>query len=124
MKFSLRPEPERAIFYTSTTDGVSFRPRVRVPTTTKQPTHPQIILDGKGRVVVAWDERRDGRTVAAARTLTLRPGAEPEIGPVHEIASDGPASYPVLAAVDEGLVAVWSTGGSAPRVMARRLALP
>ena len=118
------PEPERAIFYTSTTDGVSFRPRVRVPTTTRQPTHPQIVLDHAGRIAVAWDERREGRTVAALRTLTAVEGADPRPGPIVEVSPEGPAVYPVLAAAEGGLVAVWSTGGATPAAWARRVTVP
>jgi hypothetical protein len=118
------PEPERAIFYTSTSDGVSFRARVRVPTTTRQPTHPQIVLERAGRVVVAWDERREGRTVAAFRTLTATDNAEPRLGPIVELWPDGSSTYPVLAATERGLAAVWTTGGEKPVTWARRVAVP
>ena len=117
-------QPERAIFYTSSRDGISFRPRVRVPTTTRQPTHPQVVLDRSGRLVVAWDERRDGRTAAALRTLTVIDGAGPKLGPIVELVADGSASYPMLAAAEGSLVAVWTTGGASPTAWARRVAVP
>jgi hypothetical protein len=118
------PQPERAIFYTSTRAGVSFRPRVRVPTSTRQPTHPQIVLERSGRIVVAWDERREGRTVAALRTLTATSDADPRLGPIVELWPDGSSTYPVLAATTRGLVAVWTTGGEKPTAWARRVAVP
>ena len=118
------PQPERAIFYTSTRDGVSFRPRVRVPTSTRQPTHPQIVLERSGRIVVAWDERREGRTIAALRTLTATSDADPRLGPIVELWPDGSSTYPVLAATTRGLVAVWTTGGEKPTAWARRVAVP
>lgn len=118
------PEPERAIFYTSTRDGVSFRPRVRVPTTTRQPTHPQMVLERPGRIVVAWDERREGRTVAAFRTLTGAGDNGLRLGPIVELWPDGSSTYPVLAATEHGVVAVWTTGGESPTAWARRVAVP
>jgi hypothetical protein len=117
-------EPEGAIFYASSRDGVSFGPRVRVPTGTRRPQHPQIVALDDRRVIVAWDERRDGQSIAALRVLTAGIAGEPVMGPVASIALEGPSAYPVLAATDRGIVAVWTTGGATPSAWARQIALP
>ena len=48
------------------------KPRQRVPTLgSPKPSHPQIVIDATGRVVVAWDEVVDGRRAASVRRVTL-----------------------------------------------------
>lgn len=117
-------EPEGAIFYTTSKDGVSFRPRIRIPAATRRPAHPQIVVLGDGRVAVAWDERRDGMSVASLRSVSNRGAGDPIIGPAIPVSADGAATYPVLAATDKGIVAVWSTGGASPSAWARVIELP
>ena len=117
-------EPEGAIFYTTSQDGVTFKPRSRIPTETRRPAHPQIVVLGDGRVAVAWDERRDGASVASLRIVSRSPAGDPVIGPAVAISPDGAATYPVLAATAKGVVAVWSTGGASPAVWARIIELP
>jgi hypothetical protein len=90
----------------------------------RRPAHPQIVVLGGGRVAVAWDERRDGASVASLRTVSSSPAGDPVIGPPVPISPDDAATYPVLAATGKGLIAVWSTGGSAPSVWARVIELP
>jgi hypothetical protein len=115
--------PEGALFYASTRDGHTFTERVRVPTLgSLKPSHPQIVVDGKGRVVVAWDEFIDGRRVASARRVLLD-GHPVMFGDVVTIAPDGPAMYPMLAATDTGVVAVWTTGGGNSAVRVQMLDL-
>jgi hypothetical protein len=117
-------EPEGAIFYAASRDGVTFTPRLRIPTATRRPTHPQLVVLDGGRVAVAWDERRDGRSVASLRVVSRTGAGQPAIGPSVAVSPDGDASYPVLAATDSGVVAVWTTGGPAPSAWARVIALP
>ena len=115
--------PEGAIFYASTTDGRTFTPRVRIPTLgSPKPMHPQLTLAGDGRLVVAWDEVIDGARVAAARILRVGAGDAAVFGDIVRLADDGAASHPVVATTDRGLVAVWSTGGEASRVVLRQVA--
>ena len=116
--------PEGALFYASSSDGRTFTPRTRIPTMgSARPTHPQIVADRRGRITVAWDELLDGRRVAAARAL-LPTGQGATFGPVLTLSGDGPAMYPVLAATDAGLVAVWTTGGDASVIQVRVLSNP
>lgn len=117
--------PEGALFYASTRDGRTFTPRTRIPTLgSARPTHPQIVVDRRGRIVVAWDELLDGQRVAAAREVTRPSDQRVDFGPVIMLSPGGPATYPVLAATDSGLVAVWTTGGDASVIQTRAISLP
>jgi nitroreductase len=73
--------------------------------------------------VVAWDERVDSH-VAAAREVKLQPGGAVTFGDAVMLSQTGPATYPVLAATNRGLVAAWATGGDASRIDVRRFRLP
>ena len=116
------PEPEGAIFYASTRDGIRFSRRVRVPTLGgPKPSHPQIVVSDAGRVFVAWDETVRGQRVSAMREVRPRAGAEPTFGGIVTLAESGPAVYPVIAATNNGLVAVWTTGGEQSRVQVRAI---
>ena len=119
------PNPEGVLFYATTRDGRTFTPRARIPSSgAGRPSHPQIVVDGRGRVVVAWDESVDGQRVALAREVKGQRGVAVETGPIITLSSDGPALYPVLAATANGLMAVWTTGGASPAIRARAIALP
>ena len=105
------PEPQGALFYTTTRDGRSFTPRVRVPTLgSPKPSHPQVVVDARGRVTVAWDELRDGSRVAVARSLTSREGQPPTFSQPHVVDANASSMYPVLSATSNGLVAAWTSG--------------
>jgi hypothetical protein len=117
--------PEGALVYASTRDGRTFSPRLRVPTLgSPKPSHPQIAVDRGGRLVVAWDELVQGRRVAAAREVKVRPGRDAELGAIIRLASEGPSMYPVLAPTATGWLAVWRTGGETAVIGTRVLRLP
>ena len=62
--------PRGAIFYASTRDGQRFTARQQVGTLGgAKPSHPQIVIDGRRRVFVAWDELAGGRQTAALREV-------------------------------------------------------
>lgn len=116
---------EGAIFYASTRDGRRFTSRVRIPTLgSPKASHPQIVVGPTGRIFVAWDESVDGRRVAAARELRLRTGGVPAFGDIVTLSPNGPALYPVLAATEKGLVAVWTAGSDQSRVEVRFIPMP
>jgi hypothetical protein len=73
--------------------------------------------------VVAWDERVDSR-VAAAREVKVHPKGGVTFGEAVMLSQTGPATYPVLAATNGGLVAAWATGGDASRIEVRGFRLP
>jgi hypothetical protein len=118
-------DPEGALFYASTTDGQAFTPRVRIQTLgTLNPTHPQLVVDRKQRIVVAWDEVVAGQRVAAARELIVKADGRVELAPIVTLSADGPATYPAIAATEQGLLAVWASGGNASVIRTRTLRVP
>jgi hypothetical protein len=119
------PAPEGAIFYASSRDGKSFSDRVRVPTLgSPKPSHPQIAIDARGRIVVAWDEAVNGQRVAAMREVRHSSSGF-SFGEPRMLASQGPAVYPVIAATGSGLVAAWTAGtGESSAIAVRALTLP
>ena len=96
-------------------DGRRFTPRQRIPTE-GFPRHPQIVLDGRGRVAVAWDEQASGsRRVALARAAADGRGSTRF---VRQVISEGTnATYPAVAAVSDATVAVWSAGPAGQSVL-------
>ena len=97
------------LLYATAAAGEAFGKPLRVPTLgSPKPSHPQIAIDGAGRPVIAWDEVRNGvRQPAIRRASAGRDGMT--FGPIETL-SDGPGSYPVVAAVTNGIVAVWTAG--------------
>jgi hypothetical protein len=119
------PNPEGALFHASTRDGRTFTPRTRIPTLgSPKPSHPQILMDSRGRILVAWDEIVNGRRIAAVRELKFSSGHDVEFGAIVRLSSEEPSTYPVLAATDAGIVAVWTTGGDAAVIRTLNLRLP
>lgn len=114
--------PTGAIFYATTTDGRAFSPRVRVPTIGgPKPSHPQVVVDGRGRIFVAWDEIVGGRHVAAARELKPSADGGATFGEIITLSDDSGGTYPVLAATETDVLAAWTTGESPSRVRLRPL---
>jgi hypothetical protein len=109
------------LHYAWSDDGRSFTPPVRVPTLgTSRPSHPHIAIDARGRVMVAWDEVVKGARTAATREVR-RAGSRIEFGPTITLDEAGSAMYPVLAAVSDGWLAVWTRGGTPSTVRGRVL---
>lgn len=106
-------DPNLALFYAMSIDGRSFTPRVRIPTE-GTPHHPQLALDGSGRLVAAWDELAGGmRRVAVAEA---RPAATPTFA--RQLLSEREAAmYPVVARSTRGVVVAWTSGGPATSVI-------
>lgn len=118
-------EPEGALFYATSPDGIRFTPRMRILTAGGlKPTHPQIAIGPAGRVVVSWDENVEGRRVAAMREVIRAAAGAVRFGDLVTVAAGPGVNHPVLAVTDTGLVAVWATGGDPSRVETRRLSLP
>ena len=95
------------ILYATSRDGQSFSKPVRVPTFgTPKASHPQIAVDGSGQVFVGWDEVRNGARSAGIVALGTK-GAT-TFGTPESL---GPATmYPVMTAVERGLIAAWTSG--------------
>jgi len=95
-------DEQGVILYARSQNGGAFSTPVRLRTLGgPKPSHPQIVIDKGGRVFVGWDEVRDG--VRRAAIAPVSGSASPEI-------LGDATSYPVMAATDTGLVAVWTSG--------------
>lgn len=108
-------EPTGAIFHASTKDGQRFTRRTRVPTHgSLKPSHPQIAIDGAGRIVVAWDEVIDGvRRAAAVTAVSSGPGLA--FGTPRWLVSSA-SNYPVMAATKAGILTA-ATGHPGPNAV-------
>ena len=94
-------DEQGVILYATSKNGGVFSSPVRVPTLGgPKPSHPQVAVDGTGRVFIAWDEVREGVRRAAIAPLGSK---SPET-------LDRTTSYPVMAATDTGLIVVWTSG--------------
>ncbi len=117
--------PEGALFHASTRDGRTFTARTRIPTLGgPKPTHPQVVLEPGGRMLVAWDESVDGRRVAAAREMRLQSNRPASFGDIVQLDEGAPATYPVLAVSGTRLIAVWAGGGAHRLIRARVMRWP
>ena len=113
-------EPTGALFYATSRDGRSFTPRQRVPTLgSRKPSHPQIAIDGSGKVVIAWDEVIDGVRQAAAAAAT--PGADGTVrfDPPRRLGT-GSAAYPMFAVSNGRIVTTWTDGVGSQSVIVVR----
>ena len=97
------------LLYATAAAGKPFGKPIRVPTLgSPKPSHPQIAIDGAGQPVIAWDEVRDGvRRPALGKASNGR--GPVTFGPIV-VLSEESGAYPVVAAVPDGLVAVWTSG--------------
>jgi hypothetical protein len=101
-----------ALFYATSTDGVRFTPRERIPTQ-GMPHHPQIAIGADGAPVIAWDEAANGGRRAAMTRVAAGAGRTRF---AREVLADI-ALYPVVAAVPGGTVVAWTSGKSPASVI-------
>ncbi len=114
-------EPEAAIFYATTADGRHFTPRLRIPTLgTPKPGHVQLLSLGPGRLLVAWDESRDGLRRVAVREMTLGAPGEATFGDAIVLNGEVTGANPALARTSDGAIVAWTSG--APEQSAIRMA--
>ena len=112
-------EPLGALFYSALRDDGTFAPRTRIPTLgSPKPSHPQVVVDEAGRLVVAWDESLAGvRTAAYSVGIRQADGAV-QFGPPTRLAdAGGPTLYPVIASTGAGIVAAWTSGAPGASVI-------
>lgn len=104
-------EPVGAIFHASMGEGQAFGPRQRVPTLgAPKPSHPQVVVDGTGRVFVAWDEMQAGVRTAAMVTASAGANDALAFDTPAPLAAGGPTQYPVMAPLARGVVVTWVAG--------------
>jgi hypothetical protein len=102
---------EGAIHYASSRDGRTFTKPIRVPILGgPKPSHPQIVVESPGRVVIAWDEAIEGKRVAVVRRATVDAAGAKFDDPIR-LSSAEASTYPVLAIANDALIAAWPTGG-------------
>ncbi len=104
-------DPNLALFYAMSIDGASFTRRVRIPTE-GTPHHPQLTIDGAGRLIAVWDELAGG-----TRHVALALGSAAAVSPpafARQVLSGAePATYPVVAPVGDGVLVAWTSGSPA-----------
>ena len=104
-------EPTGALFYSTRRADGAFAPRTRIPTLgARKPSHPQVAVDGTGRLFFAWDEMRNGVRTAAVVEGTTGADDRVRFASPMAIASGGPTSYPVMAPLAGGVVVAWTSG--------------
>ena len=115
-------EPQGALFYAPMRATGGFAGRVRVPTLgSPKPSHPQVAVDGSGRLFVAWDESIDGVRTAAFTTAESA-GGTVRFGTPTRLAGEGPTLYPVMAPLARGVVVAWTAGApGATSIRVRRI---
>ena len=117
--------PRGAIFYAKTGDGQRFTKRQEVGTLGgPKPSHPQIAVDSRGRVFVAWDELANGRQTAALREVRVDAAGATTFGRIVTLSSAEPGTYPALAATGDRVIAVWATGGDRSKVQVNAVSFP
>lgn len=118
-------KPEGAIFYAVTRDGQRFTTKVRITTLGGlKPSHPQIVVDARRRVFVAWDENSNGRQTAALREVRVDANGAASFGSIVTLSVADAGIYPAVAATGSKLLAVWSTGGPRSQVQIRAVEMP
>ena len=112
------PEPEGAIFYSTSRDGRAFARRVRVPTLAgRDPEHVQLAMVSGGNAVVAWDEVVSGRRTVVVRRLENGVRGT-KVGPPNAVSDQRPARHPAIAVTPRGVLVAWTDGtaGAATRI--------
>ena len=115
-------EPMGALFYSVRREDGSFARRTRIPTLgSPKPSHPEVVADGTGRVVVAWDESLAGvRTAAYSVGARQADGAMRFSTPTRLASAGAPTLYPVMASTASGVVAAWTSGAPGASVIQMR----
>jgi hypothetical protein len=106
--------PHMAIFEAVSRDGgATFSPRTRVDASATGASHPRLAVTRAGARAIVWDE------IASEGRRVLYRGA----GSPVALAEGGSASYPAIAAVDDGFVVAW-TEQAADRSVVRVASAP
>ena len=110
-----RAAPQKAIFYTSTTDGRTFAPRVRLSSDDQEDAaHPQIAVDAAGNVAAVWDEQQGDTRRIVIRTSKAGSGRFEE---ARALNTDGSAFHPFVAGTRSGFLVAWPSGSAAESVI-------
>jgi hypothetical protein len=117
---------DMGIFHASTADGVAFSERTPLPGAGgMDPSHPQLAIDGSGRLAAVWDEMvGNKRRVVMSRAVPAGDGApswsEPEL--LEDGGEGSSATYPVVTASGAGVLVAWtSQAGRESVIRVRRI---
>jgi len=94
------------LFYSRTSDGTTFVPRVQIPTE-GTPRHVQVAAEPDASLVVVWDEAKSGARRAVAARVTFDAKGSPVFS--RQVLGDG--VYPTIAMSQTAVVA-WSATGT------------
>ena len=112
--------PQKAVFYTSTSDGRAFAPRIRLSSSDREDAgHPQIAADRAGVVAAVWDEQHGNDRRIVAR---LSPAGSGRFGPPIILNANSTAFHPHVVAVKDGFLVAWSVrAGDRSDILVRRV---
>lgn len=106
--FVNQAEPQKAIFYTVTTDDRSFAPRIRVSSDDQsEAAHPQIASDPAGHAVVVWDEPKGNSRQVMLRAVPAGSGTFESARPVG--GAEG-GHHPFIVASGHTFLVAWTSG--------------
>jgi len=116
------PQPHKAVFYSTSADGRTFSPRVRLSRPDQEEAaHPQIAIGKSGTVAVVWDE--PGKTFRQGVVRILGTGGQARSG--RNLNSAVSASHPVIAPISDGFLVAWTSGeGTDSAIVVDRVAEP
>ncbi len=115
--------PQKAIFYTSTTDGRSFTPRTRLSTIDQEDAaHPQIAVDAAGNVAAVWDEQQGNN-----RRIVMRvaPRGGSQFDGLRELSDGSSVFHPHIVGGNGGFLVAWGMRtGDNSAIIVQRVTLP
>ena len=117
-------QPQKAVFYTTSSDGKIFARRRRIPIAgDTAPGHPQMVLTSGGAAIV-FDE-----VVKGLRRVSLARVTSSAVMPPEVLSGDEAASHPVIVGTNAGdLLVAWTSrpaagaAGDASHIRIKRIA--
>ena len=102
------PSPHKALFYSTTRDGRTFTPRVRVSPAGHSIAHPQIAIGPAGERAAFWEEIVGGRN----RVFLSHRYDEGGFGPPEPLSELISGTYAMPVFAGGALVVAWTEGGA------------
>ena len=114
--------PQKAIFYTSTTDGRTFASRIRLTDDDREDAaHPQIAVASDGNVAAVWDEQQGDTRRVVARLASSMDGS---FGPPRTLNEGSSAFYPHVIPVSDGFAVAWAErAGETSAIVVQRVSV-
>jgi Cu/Ag efflux protein CusF len=110
-------QPQKVVFYSSTSDGRTFTPRLRLSASGQdEAAHPQIAAGKSGSATAVWDEPHSGMRLVMFRTIW--PGGRLGIGRSLNTSITG--SHAVIVPAADGFLVAWTSAEGAASAIAMR----